>query len=245
MAFNIDDFRAAISDGLAKPNRYEIMIPDIFTGGSITRNFTALVDEAEIPGKGFATTERQTHGPTRKMPYQTIYNDFNISLICTKYMEQRRFFDMWQSKIVSPGSNYMSYYNDYVAPIAILQYAEDGGFSYGMLLLEAYPISIAAQPLNYGDNDSLMKMNVTFAYHKWYNIDQFNQFGADSGVADRTQDRFGNIFENAPPPVGDPTTVEGGVNEAPATRTQSMNSNVDGRNGGTGQSSGSGGTILT
>jgi len=247
MGFDIDEFRGAISTGIARPNRYEILVPDIFTGGGITRTFKALIDEAEIPGKGFATTERQTHGPIRKMPYQTIYNDFTISIICTKYMEQRRFFDLWQAKIVSPGSNYMSYYNNYVGPLAILTFAEDGGFSYGMLLLEAYPISIAPQPLNYSDNDSLLKLNITFAYHKWFNIDQFSQFGSDSGVADRTNDRFGPIFDGAPPPVGDPSSQPISIaNDSPSTISERMDNSVPGRNsGGGGQSSGGGGTVLS
>jgi len=203
----ISNIRGAIASGIARPNRYSVYISDLYFGGFGTRDFSALIQESELPGKGFATTERQTFGPVRKMPYQVLYNDITMSILCTKYMLERRFFDYWMSQIMSPGSHYFDYYDNYTVPILISQFAEDGAFSVGYLLMEAYPVSVASQPLSFANTDSTLQLSVTFAYRKWLTFpDQLGELAADSGIPDDVQQRLPEPGE-FPFPEPDPSST--------------------------------------
>jgi hypothetical protein len=186
MPYNISTIEAAINTGggLARQNRYLVFIYGNFYLPNFYRaaRLTALVQGTELPGKAFMTTPRHTYGPPRKMPYLTQYNDINMTFLCTANMEERYFFDSWQNTIANVNSGYFNYYDDYVASIVMLQFSEDGIVTYAMRLEEAYPVTIPEQQMSYNENDSVMTLNVTFAYHKWRNLHQaFDDTGSGTG----------------------------------------------------------------
>lgn len=176
MVFSIDFLKAATIDGLARQNKYVVYIVDPFGsifGTANTIKLAALCKDSEIPGKSLATSERQTYGPTRKMPYQEIYNDITMTFLCANFMLERRFFDRWQNKIVDTDNHYFEYQNNYATQIVITNLSEDGLPTYNTLLTEAYPVTVNSQTLSYEANDSIQSLTVTFAYHKWLNDEQF------------------------------------------------------------------------
>lgn len=218
MSFNISDIRNSIEaitagGGLARPCRYAVVISDP-SGSGITRNFTALINASELPGKGFATHTRQTYGPARKIPYLTQYSDITMSIICTGNMAERTFFDAWQNKICNVNSNYFTYYDDYVAPINIYQLNEQGISTYSVQLEEAYPVTVLPQQLSYDASNQTMILQVVFAYHKWRNYQQaFDDTGSGTGhnlinntINAPTADELGGHI----PGLEDPTIFQSG-----------------------------------
>lgn len=186
MPFNISDIRNSIDainagGGLARPCRYAVVVGDR-SGSGITRNFSALINGAELPGKGFATHQRQTYGPARKIPYLTQYSDITLNILCTGNMMERVFFDAWQNKICNVNSNYFTYYDDYVAPITIYQLNDQGITTYSVQLEEAYPLTVVPQPLSFDSSNQTMGLQVVFAYHKWRNyVQAFDDTGSGTG----------------------------------------------------------------
>lgn len=144
-----------------------------------SRQVSLLAESVSIPGRQLLTTEHKIFGTKRLMPYGVLYENMTITFICTNIMLERTFFDIWHQFIISPGSQYMEYYKDYVGEIVIQKISNDdpttaGGAltEFGSLLStytleEAYPVSIQAQELSYGSNEEYLKLTVEFAYAKW------------------------------------------------------------------------------
>ena len=70
-----------------------------------------------------------------------------------------------------------SYYDEYVAPINILQLGADPGAqerdqsTYGVRLWEAYPKTIGAIPLNQAPATEIIKIPVSFSFRWWDTLD--------------------------------------------------------------------------
>jgi hypothetical protein len=91
------------------------------------------------------------------------------------------FFDTWQQLIMSAGSQYMEFYDNYVGSVVIQKISNHtnsvdlgGATKVGKIcsvwkLLEAYPVSIQAQELSYADGDYL-RLTVQFSYAKWQTL---------------------------------------------------------------------------
>lgn len=131
-----------------------------------------MAESCSIPGKQIATTPFTMYGTTMKMPYGTLYDDFNVSFICTKSMVERTFFDVWANFIHNPHNNYMHFLDDYVGTIVVVKLNDSvdansvpNALSVWMLQ-ECFPITIQAQELSYGSEDYL-RLTIQFAYRKW------------------------------------------------------------------------------
>ena len=217
----IDKFKSVLSDpifgnGVAQPCHYICNILPPFgmysnaikqhlgdlaaqTLGTFLINRTArtmsiLAESASLPGRNFITSEQKLYGTLRKLPYGVVYDDIDITFICTNSMMERTFFNIWHNYIMAPDSQYMEYYQDYIGEIQITKINNDGFGAGGANLFskvateaknlvvdelntytlhEAYPIAIRAQDLSYNDED-YMKLTVTFSYARW-------SVGTDSG----------------------------------------------------------------
>lgn len=141
-------------------------------GGSA--QVSLMAENCSIPGKQIATTPFTMYGTTMKMPYGSLFDDFNVGFICSKSMVERTFFDVWSSFIHNPHNNYMNYLDDYVGTIVVVKLNDATGpgqvsaanaMSVWMLQ-EVYPVTIQAQELSYASDDYL-RLNVQFAYRKW------------------------------------------------------------------------------
>ena len=201
----IASIRAALSAGVARQNKYTALVISPFNnifGFLGTAKLSCLCRETEIPGKAVATAERVTHGPVRKMPYQTIYNDITLNFICGELMLERRFFDYWQQNIIDFESHYVHYADDYLGTIVLVNFSEMGVPNFAISLREAYPLSVAPQVVSYDANDSFQTLSVTFAYHRWTNDVQTFLPEGGSGVPNPLGERgLDDIISGANTPV--------------------------------------------
>lgn len=153
---------------------------DLFKTGFLKNKasqVSMLAESISIPGRQLLSTEHRIFGTVRKMPYGVLYEDFTVTFICTNSMVERTFFDVWQQTIISPGSQYMEFYENYVGSIIIQKISNNTEPNVGekaskYVLQEAYPISIQSQELSYGDTEYL-KLTVQFAYSKWKSVLDF------------------------------------------------------------------------
>jgi len=178
-------------DKLGEPSRpchYVCFIsppPGMLLGGSLgvlgtvlsvagSAQVSLMAETASIPGKQIATTPFTMYGSTMKMPYGTLYDDFNVGFICTKSMVERTFFDVWMNYIHNPHNNYMNYFDDYCSTIVVVKLNDSVGADVSSAanllsvwqLQECFPIAIAAQELSYASEDYL-RLNIQFAYRKY------------------------------------------------------------------------------
>ena len=205
-------------DGLAKPSRFEVVLPipayiNSFIGNSIlekilnfpnsifsdvstainsafgrqgaqdeqsrtsnssmSRYLALQCESAELPGKTFQTADVKIYGPTFKVPYQTMYGDTTLTFLCTNEFYERKLFERWMEAIHPTDTNNMRFakgaQSRYMTNIKIIQYDDFIKQIHAVELIDAFPIGIASQALNWGE-DGFHRLSIQFAYQKYRTI---------------------------------------------------------------------------
>lgn len=220
MSFSPNVFLSNIraKDGLAKPSRFEVVLPippyiNQFVGNSIiekilnfpnsifndvsdainttfgrqgqkdeysrtsnsslSRYLALQCETAELPGKTLQTADVKIYGPTFKVPYQTQYSDTTLTFLCTNEFYERKLFDRWMEAIHPTDTNNMRFpkgqSSRYMTNIKIIQYDEFIKQIYAVELIDAFPIGVAPQTLNWSE-DGFHRLSVQFGYQKFRTI---------------------------------------------------------------------------
>lgn len=177
---DMNKFRAisAAAGGPSKSNRFLVQI----TGGpsslsnDIKRDLTFLCEASELPGRGFMSTDVRYYGPNFKAPYQTVYEDLNLTFICRDEFYEREFFDNWLN-FINPVSTFnFSYKDSYTSTVKLHQFSDYANEAkYSFTFDKAYPILVSPQPATWAD-DNFHRLTVSFTYVRWYreNLDPIN-----------------------------------------------------------------------
>jgi len=162
------------------PNNIVSSVTDIFsapqdpatrtTNASLSRYLALQCETAELPGRTLLTQDAKVYGPTFKIPYQSQYNDINLGFICTNDFYERKLFDRWIEAIHPSDTNNMRFPKGnstrYMCNITIIQYDDFIKKIYSVELVDAFPIGVAAQPLNWSE-DNFHRLSVQFAYQRY------------------------------------------------------------------------------
>ena len=171
MPSSISQFLTSFNKDLARPNRFDVMIPIPAVLApfylNTSKNISLRCEMTELPGRTFGTTERKIgSAPVQKFPYQSIYNDVSMTFIVTGDMSEKLFFDQWM-EYINPSSTYnFNYKGNYATDIAINQYDNHNKKTYSAVLIGAYPLVVNQLDLDWS-NDGYHKLSVTFAYTNW------------------------------------------------------------------------------
>jgi len=179
--FNLEFFKANMAYGVAKPNAYDVLISSPSQG--LSPSIGLVAEEAELPGKAFATRTMGLYGPAVNFAYQEIYTNLRMSFICSSDMYERKWFEDWHRKIVNPKSGFLGYYNTYVQEIKIRQLDGNGNVTYEGTATEAWPISIDNQQLSYRSQNEYHRLTVTFAYVRFVESEILAFTSGSSGVS--------------------------------------------------------------
>ena len=172
MPGSIADFKASFSTDLARANRFDVTIVPPSTLSFLVpvsvRQLTYRCETSQLPGRTFATTDRKTYGPIEKYPYLTTYNDLDLTFIIDSDMSQKVFLDAWMD-IINPSYNFnFKYKEDYATIVTVNQYNLQNELVYAADFFECYPISVNQMDLDW-QAEGYHKLNVTFAYTRWFN----------------------------------------------------------------------------
>jgi hypothetical protein len=172
----LQNFIHSFTTDLARPNRFDVLLnlPDALLGSTgIPSNYKDGMryrcEVAQLPGKTFDTVEQKTYGPIEKFPNLVTYTDIDLTFIVDDTMGVKTTFDMWLTYINSRTTNNFKYKSDYVSDIKIYQYSVANKFTYGVNLINAYPISMNQMDLDWS-SDGYHKLTVTFAYTYWEQV---------------------------------------------------------------------------
>ena len=180
--FSPDTIKALLNahGGIAYNNKYMVTInkPPAFElpgGAQMRKRLSMLCDTVSLPTKSLATYEKQIHGPVKAMPYRMTFTEASMSFIMTDSMEEKKYFDAWQNKIVGPKTGKIGYFDDYVCDINIKKYGrsqnmEGSSPKYGVTLIDAWPSIVAEVQLSHSGGTEAMKLPVTFQFKKWLPI---------------------------------------------------------------------------
>ena len=176
MAGSISDFKSSFTTDLARPSRFDVLIPvPIILSNSpyvSAKSLSYRCEIAQLPGRSMATTEQKTYGPIEKFPYLMTYTDIDLTFLVDDDMKQKYMFDGWVDYINPYMNNDFGYKEEYSTTITINQYDVMNKLSYSVDLVDAYPVSVNQMDLDWS-NDGVHKLIVTFAYTYWKNNSLF------------------------------------------------------------------------
>ena len=171
MRSNVRDFVSSFKKDLARPSKFDVQIPIPLVLApfykDIAQQLSMRCEVTELPGRTFATTERKIgSAPVQKYPYQSTYNDVQMTFIVGGDMKERLFFDQWM-EYINPSSTYnFKYKNNYTTDIAITQYDMKNAVTYKSVLISAYPLVVNQLDLDW-TADNYHRLTVVFAYTNW------------------------------------------------------------------------------
>lgn len=185
----LQNYRSAVNNngGPSKANRFVVRInalPEkIVRRGVYTpvlRDLSYLCEAAELPGRGFMNIDVRYYGPSFKMPFQTTYEDLNLTFLVRDLFLERQMFDDWL-ELINPSNTYnFNYRKDYICNIDVFQMSEietsgqssvdaDRNVSaqYKFTFEEAWPILVNPMPVNWAE-DNFNRLTVAFTYKRWH-----------------------------------------------------------------------------
>lgn len=187
----IDKFLASFKHGIANPTRYRVRfnlpkgIPNIdgsaweSTSGNIQRwnsylngddKINLLCHTCTMPQRSLLTYEHRQLNAPYKVPYSQGYDPVSFVLYGDAKLETRKYFEIWQNAVVNIQSNTMNFYSEYVSDVTIEQLDAEGKPTYGVKLVEAYPMSVTAMDYSYSNSNSVQNVSVVLTYKYWTNM---------------------------------------------------------------------------
>lgn len=222
--FSIDNFVTEVSKrGLAKPNRFEVTFPlpaGLNNSSQVadSRIVSLFCESANLPSKTIGVKQQKIYGPNYQRPFSSEYGGEGISMtfLVDRQMDIKGFFDAWTNIIVDPFQYFIHYPENYTVPITISQLDEQENRTYSVTLEDAFPRSIAMMDLNQSSQNSVHKLNVTFAYRRW-----FAYHRTPNSV------KYPEVWETVAKNRNDPTRTDTTVNTADLNNTAAVDSLVD------------------
>lgn len=160
---NISDLTSNFTDFL-RPNLYltYIMPKKRFAD---FENLGLICNEATFPYHTFNTTDTFYNNRNYSFVNKIDYDPATFSFFVDKFNKTFKFFDAWNKQIID--ENFMlGFYDDYVAQIDIELIDRLGDVAAIATLIDAFPVNINSIALSYGENDSVMNMQVSFKFRE-------------------------------------------------------------------------------
>ena len=159
---------------------------------SLSRYLGLQCETSELPGKTLVTADAKVYGPTYKVPYQTQYNETTFTFLCTNDFYERKLFDRWLEAIMPTDTNNLRFAKDddtrYMSNIQVIQYDDFVKQIYAVELIDAFPIGVSAQPLNWAE-DGFHRVSVQFTYQKFRTI-----YDSRINIADQVAEKIGGAL---------------------------------------------------
>jgi len=175
------------------------------SNSTMTRYLSLQCESAELPGKTLQTADVKIYGPTFKVPYQTMYADTSFTFLCTNDFFERKLFDRWMEAIMPSDTNNMRYAKGqssrYLTNIKIIQYDDFIKRIFAIELIDAFPIGIGPQALNWSE-DNFHRLSVQFAYQR-YNVIYEGSYDLVGAAVEYFGAKGARIFDKAGQNVSD------------------------------------------
>ena len=164
---NINDFKAKLAGGGARPNQFKVTMP--FPGysqvGGEIEELAFLCKITQLPAMTVGMVTVPFRGRQIKIAGDRTYADWTITVINDTNFKLRNAFERWQNGInnATDGEG-LTNPADYQVDAFVDQLDRNGATIKSYTLRGAYPIDIAQIELDYGNNDTIEEFQVTFNY---------------------------------------------------------------------------------
>lgn len=169
MSFSIDQFRRALRLDGARPNLFEVRIPNI--DGVFDGDLVFMCKTAQLPGSTMGTVEVPYFGRMVKFAGNRTFQEWAVTIINDETFRHRNIFERWHELLsdnkenLRSGNKVNTY--SYARDAYVLQYGKAGNVVRNYKFAGMFPTDITAIDLDWGSNDAIEEFTVTFAYQYW------------------------------------------------------------------------------
>lgn len=134
----------------------------------------------QFPKIQYNTSPIKTYGPPRQYAFERSSNEsVPITFYVDGKMELKKLFDRWAKKIQDTRHFHMSYYDDYVSDIRIIQVDKEDNDVYSIIIRDAFPKVVYDLSGDASGGNSPHELTVDFAYWYWTEEDAISKVAGD------------------------------------------------------------------
>ena len=164
---NINDFKAKLSGGGARPNQFKVVMP--FPGyaqvGGEIEDLAFLCTATSLPAMDIGQITVPFRGRQIKIAGDRTIAAWSITVLNDTDFKLRNAFERWQNGIQNMSdSEGLTNPVDYQVDAFVDQLDRNGATIKSYTLRGAHPTTIAAIPLAYDTNNAIETFEVTFSY---------------------------------------------------------------------------------
>jgi len=164
---SINDFKAKLSGGGARPNQFKVVMP--FPGyaqvGGEIEDLAFLCQATSLPAMSIGTFTVPFRGRSIKIAGDRTIATWSVTVLNDTNFKLRNAFERWQNGINSMSDNEgLTNPGDYQVDAFVDQLDRNGATIKSYTLRGAFPNEITSIALGMGSNDSIETFDVTFDY---------------------------------------------------------------------------------
>ena len=170
----VDDFKAKIRGGGARPNLFQATInfPTYAGSSDITETASFLCEAAQLPGSTMGTIIVPFRGRQLKMAGDRTFETWTATIINDTDFKIRNAMETWMSGIGGHSEN-VGRTNpvEYEADLRIAQLDRTGSKIKEYIFNGSHPVDLSAIDVAYATTDDIERFTVTFQYQYWTTVD--------------------------------------------------------------------------
>lgn len=178
MPFNINEMRARLSGGGARPNLFEIILPFPALAGSSSRSaasskLTFTCKAAQLPGADVTPINVPYFGRMIKVPGSRTFAEWTTTVINDEDFLVFNSLNSWMNSINSHEGNIREAGNapvDFMSTGDVNHYGKAGNKIQTIQLINMWPSSVAPIDLGWENNDQIEEFTVIWQYDYWVNL---------------------------------------------------------------------------
>lgn len=169
MAFNVNEMRAQLTGGGARPSLYQINLSNPVNGGADLK-LAFMAKSASLPARQFSMIEVPYFGRTIKVQGTQTFDAWTTTVINDEDFLVRNALEDWMSQINLAQQNITTLGRSptaYKSQAEVIQYSKDGSILRKVKLYGIWPESVGEIGLSWEDGDTIEEFEVTWQYDWW------------------------------------------------------------------------------
>ena len=168
MSLRVDDLKAKLTGGGARPNLFKATINFPGYAGGNTELTSFLCKAAQMPSSVIGQIDVPFRGRQLKVAGDRTFENWTITVLNDTGFRVRNAMETWMNGINEHVNNVgITNPSDYQADMVVEQLDRDGATLKSYTIRGAFPVNISQIDVDYGTNDAIEEFTVELAYQYW------------------------------------------------------------------------------
>jgi hypothetical protein len=173
MAFNIAEFRSAMTGDGARPNLFSVALtfPTVASSPLASTKLTFMAHATSLPPSIVGVATQFYFGRQVKFAGDRQFPDWSLTIINDEDFIIRNAFERWSDKLNSHTQNVRAAKaiasTVYCCDATVTQYSKIGTPIKAYKFVGMFPNTVDPIQVDWGSNDRIEEFNVTFSYQYW------------------------------------------------------------------------------